>query len=124
MPYKVPSGITVKLLQRSQAQLPAFSPQQLANSLWGLAKLGVLPSATWAQQYAAAAVVRLRRGEFSPQELSSMAWSVARLRLSPGSDWTDAFLRASYAQVSRMSADHLSQVRKEKERKEKCCVRV
>ena len=112
MPYKVPSGITVKLLQRSQAQLPAFSPQQLANSLWGLAKLDVLPSATWAQQYAAAAVVRLRRGEFSPQELSSMAWSVARLRLSPGSDWTDAFLRASYAQVSRMSADHLSQVRK------------
>lgn len=109
--YKVPAGIVTKLMSRSQYQLQAFSPQQLANTLWAIVKLGVVPDDDWTRMYSAAAVFRLRQGEFAPQEMASMVCSVSQLKgFSPPSDWTDAFLRASYTKVTRMSAGHLSQV--------------
>ncbi len=53
------------------------SPQALANSLWALATMSVLPSKAWMDEVFA--VVAQRLGEFEPQALSSLLWSAATL---------------------------------------------
>jgi hypothetical protein len=62
----------------SSSQLYSFSPQNLANLGWGLAKSGADPGSNFMQQYELAVIDRLN--EFSSPELLCVCWACATLR--------------------------------------------
>lgn len=48
--HKVPTAIIGKILLASYPLLPKFSAQQLANTVWSLARLRFLPVQAWSYQ--------------------------------------------------------------------------
>jgi hypothetical protein len=57
-------------------------PQELANSMWALARLGIAPARAWVCEAVAAAGRCMDR--FGSQELSNLTWALARLPRAPG----------------------------------------
>jgi len=55
-----------------------FAPQEVANTLWALARIGAKPSAPVMAEFFIATDRRL--SSFKPHELSSMAWALAKVR--------------------------------------------
>lgn len=55
-----------------------FAPQEVANTLWALARFGAKPSAPVMAEFFSATDRRL--SSFKPQELSSMVWALAKVR--------------------------------------------
>lgn len=76
---------------RAAAQLSPtrWSPQALANTLWGCAKLRVLPPKIWLQGFEAATVAVLPG--FSEQQLANMLWALGELRHCPSDAWLQLF---------------------------------
>ncbi len=79
------------LLRRSEQRLLKYTPQQLANTAWAAAALGLQPPAGWEASYwpATAAVLPSMRDE----ELVAAATAVVKLGLQPPPEWQAALLR-------------------------------
>lgn len=71
------SAFVAAFLSASGASLPRFKPIDLANTLWGLATLGVQPPRRWLA-CALAAAARCW-SSFQPFELSISVWALAKL---------------------------------------------
>jgi hypothetical protein len=72
-----------KLMTAAGAQLPAFIPQHLSNTLWAAATLSQpLPPGFLGKLLA---VADAQLPAFKPQELSTTAWALAKLSLGVGS---------------------------------------
>jgi hypothetical protein len=70
------------VLQRSlQVNQREFKPQTIANLIWGLATLSVLPSDKLMQAMSSEAVSKAE--DFSPQDISNLFWAHAKLGMSP-----------------------------------------
>jgi len=108
MQYKVAAEVVNRLLQQAFGRMTEFSPQQLVNSAWGLARLGFVPSPAWSQQFMASTLSCMH--QLKPQELSSLAWSLSRLRMVPDAAWTQEFLLACHRSLPTFSAAQVSQV--------------
>lgn len=67
-----------------------FSPRDLSQTMWALAKLRHRPGAAWAS--AAAARARAMAPRMSARDLSNLLWAFATLELDPGLDWLAAML--------------------------------
>ena len=65
-----------------------FNPQNLANTLWGFAKLDHLPGEQLLQELSVCILRELPR--FSAQNTSNMLWAFARLGHNPGPELLDA----------------------------------
>jgi hypothetical protein len=119
-------------LAAAQGQLRGFSPQALANTLWGLGTLRAagrpagsgpawlaggpggggdggsgVPSATAPPPQLAPLIAAAARhmAALSPQELSNALLGVARLRAPPGPAWMALFEAASARQLAAGAAD-------------------
>jgi hypothetical protein len=77
---------TTECASLGSTQLSSFSPQNLANLGWGIAKSGADPGSNFMQQYEVATIDRL--SEFSAAELFCVCWACATLRYS--SAWLGA----------------------------------
>lgn len=106
--YKVSPDVINKLLQQAFPQLHGFRPQHLANTVWGLARLGFCPSPAWLQQFFAASSAKM--DQMNASELSSLAWAVHRLRVVPEDTWTARLLQVSERMIPNMAPDHISQL--------------
>lgn len=86
--YRVSSDVVSTLLKQSYQRLHEFTPQHLANSVFGLAKLGFVPNALWAEAFLAVSQARL--GSMRGEELVSTVWAARKLSLKPTQAWLDA----------------------------------
>lgn len=66
-----------KCLTEISGKLASFTPQNLANAAWGLAKLGHRPPQQWLSEFQEASYSKLR--EFSAHELACTLWGLATL---------------------------------------------
>lgn len=64
--------------------------QHLANTLWGLARLGFVPGPSWGMAFLAATGPQLQA--MTAPELVSLAWAVGKLRMAPGPVWAGQLL--------------------------------
>ncbi|KAL4534100.1 hypothetical protein Ndes2526B_g07026 [Nannochloris sp. 'desiccata'] len=69
---------TTECAALGSSQLNSFSPQNLANLGWGIAKSGAEPGSNFMQQYVLSVIDRLN--EFSAPELFCVCWACATLR--------------------------------------------
>lgn len=67
-----------EVARHAEACLSDFTPQGLANLLWGFARVGMQPSQRWMDAYLGTCQNQL--SGFKPQELSVVLWSLARLK--------------------------------------------
>ncbi len=74
-----------------QDMLPHLTPQQLADAIWGFAKLGVTPAADFMAMVTEE--VRSKLGQFRSQDLSNTIWALAVLKYQPEEAWWDEFER-------------------------------
>lgn len=79
MRAKPSRSFLASFLAESGDRLAQFKPQDIANTLWALATLGVQPPADWLQNALSAAERQWVR--FRPQELSITIWGFAKLGL-------------------------------------------
>jgi predicted small integral membrane protein len=70
-----------KLMANAASVLQSFDPQDVANTVWALATMGVTPEAGLlrAMQGRATAVA----GEFNPQEVANTVWALATMGVTP-----------------------------------------
>jgi len=54
-----------------------FAPQEVANTLWALARMGIKPPAPVMVEFFSATDRRM--SSFKPHELSSMVWALAKV---------------------------------------------
>ncbi|GAX74050.1 hypothetical protein CEUSTIGMA_g1500.t1 [Chlamydomonas eustigma] len=94
------------LLTQSRQQLPVFIPQALANSMWGLARIGYSPDPRWMAAFIEESFLKLPL--FNAQELSNTAWSLATLRYTPDSMWMSRFEKESVQHMSAYTPQNLS----------------
>ena len=87
-------------------RLPGFRPQQFANVLWGLARLGHRPPPAWMDAYLAAAEERLV--VFRPPDLARLMWALGALKFLPARGWLGAFLAESGDKLGGFSARDLA----------------
>ncbi|KAG1676081.1 hypothetical protein FOA52_014946 [Chlamydomonas sp. UWO 241] len=106
----MPPNVVSTLLQQAYRQLPSFSAQQLANTVWGLGRLGFKPPSAWTAAFLQCTVEGMRTGRFNSAELSGMVWGMARLGLSPPPAWVTGFLKCVYTELPRMPASDLAQI--------------
>ena len=70
--------LMAEIAKLSEEAFDDFSPQGLANLLWGFARLDVQPSQRWMDGYLRCCQTRL--ADFKPQETSIVLWSLAKLK--------------------------------------------
>ncbi|KAF5830313.1 hypothetical protein DUNSADRAFT_14767 [Dunaliella salina] len=95
--YRVAPNVVRKLLQQAYSVLPHLEPQHMANTLWGLARLGFVPGPMWSQAFLNATGPKLLA--MHAHELSSLAWAVGKLRMAPGPVWVSQLLLVSVQKV-------------------------
>jgi hypothetical protein len=99
---KTPAGFSTSLNPHSSSGPTAWSPQGLANVLWGCARLGLRPPGVWLQGYEAAAVLLLP--QFGGQELANMLWALGELRYAPSEVWMQQYWRQAAGLVQQLQA--------------------
>uniref|UniRef100_A0A383V718 RAP domain-containing protein n=1 Tax=Tetradesmus obliquus TaxID=3088 RepID=A0A383V718_TETOB len=97
---KTPAGFSTSLNPHSSSRPTAWSPQGLANVLWGCARLGLRPPGVWLQGFEAAAVLLLP--QFGPQELANMLWACGELRYAPSEAWMQQYWRQAAGLVAQL----------------------
>jgi hypothetical protein len=90
----------------SSRSVSRHSSQDLANTLWALAVLGVRPHAPWMSSFLLASAAAAPTA--SPQELTNTLWALARLRTAPDAAWLAAFDAASVGALQQFSAQGLA----------------
>eukprot|EP00197_Chlamydomonas_leiostraca_P010643 CAMPEP_0202869518 /NCGR_PEP_ID=MMETSP1391-20130828/12497_1 /ASSEMBLY_ACC=CAM_ASM_000867 /TAXON_ID=1034604 /ORGANISM="Chlamydomonas leiostraca, Strain SAG 11-49" /LENGTH=426 /DNA_ID=CAMNT_0049549845 /DNA_START=24 /DNA_END=1304 /DNA_ORIENTATION=+ len=78
--------------------LPALSPKQLADAIWGFAKQGLQPAQDLMD--AIAAEVQSKLEHFRSQDLSNTIWALAVLKYQPSEEWWGAFERQVYNNIT------------------------
>lgn len=74
-----------------------FYAQALANTIYGLAILGVDPGKEWMAAFYAAA--NQRRKALTGQSLSAVLWALLKLKQQPPPELLDALCKHAHAQV-------------------------
>jgi hypothetical protein len=69
---------------------PPAPAQALSNTLWGCAKLALLPPRPWLEAFFRASLLRLPTS--TSQCLSNTVWALGKLRVRPPQQWMAAFL--------------------------------
>ncbi|KAF8056871.1 TBC2 [Scenedesmus sp. PABB004] len=90
------------------ARLSGFKPQELAQLVWALAKLRVVPGKAWWEQFLQASYHKLHVA--NPQGLATMVWSLGELGLQPPPAWLYHWADAAAAALPRMNAVDLGQL--------------
>ena len=94
----------VQKLMAKAASIPQrFQPQNVANTVWALAKMGVTPEAGLlrAMQGRATAVA----GEFDPQEVANTVWALAMMGVTPD----EKLLRAMQGRATAVAGEFTPQ---------------
>jgi hypothetical protein len=100
------SGLQQRLLAVLQPRLLGLSPQQLANTLWGLATAGLKPSEPWLASFVRASGPKLLG--FKAQEASNTLLGLARLGFNPGKAWLSLYEAAVGQQLAQCSSQVIS----------------
>jgi hypothetical protein len=95
-----------QLLQHCQPLLPACRPEELSSLVWGLAKLGLQPSAPWMRAFLAASAAAF--GAASAQSLSATLYALALLQWRPPEGWMQGQRRALAAALPQCSSQALA----------------
>jgi hypothetical protein len=110
-----------------QAPLHLFTPWQLANTMWALARTGAPVSEHPAFQHAFWAACSSLLPRMAPQELGNVAWAVGRLGLAPPADWVAAVaVRWEQVGATCVAADNvqlaaaLAQWQQQQEQEQEC----
>ncbi|EFJ51335.1 hypothetical protein VOLCADRAFT_103585 [Volvox carteri f. nagariensis] len=94
-----------RLLQASSRHLHVYSPQQLANTSWAAAVLGLQPPPEWEAQFWLASQAALPA--MRTEELVGTAMASAKLRLQPPDRWLAAVLElTSQAMLRQQQHQH------------------
>lgn len=96
------------LLTRADILFGSFSPQEVANTVWGLAKVKHRPPAKIIQGIINTATSQLHT--FGTQELSNLLYGVALLKLQPGADWLTAFVKTSAGKLHAFRPQELANI--------------
>ncbi len=87
-------------------KVPSFNPQDLANTLWSMAALGIEPSddflGAWQQQ------TTDRMPTFNSQDLNNSLWSMASLGIAPSGHLLEAWEKQALSITSKFTPLHLS----------------
>eukprot|EP00798_Chlamydomonas_sp_ICE-L_P005018 gene5018-biopygen15322 len=92
------------ILSEAKLKLPDYIAQELSNSLWAAAKLGIKDrafTAAWLHE------AKLKLPDFNAQELSNSLWAAATLGIEDKA-FTAAWLRAVNLKLSGFNAQELS----------------
>jgi hypothetical protein len=84
-------------LKHSEPRLQDFTPQNLANTAWALAKLRLRPPAAWSACLLAAC--RRSLPAFGPMDLANVAWALGNLGVRPPREWVDDFCLCARLQL-------------------------
>ena len=82
-------------------RLPVFQPSQLWGVVWGLARLGHVPRATWMERWLMCSERVI--GEFTIEGLCHMAWALGALGYVPEKTWLRSFIGQVSAGLYAMS---------------------
>lgn len=72
-------------------QLPNFSGQQLSNTIYAHAFLGIRPSSEFLDRFLQVSLARMKSRDAAPQWISNTVWALASMDLHPGTVWLDTF---------------------------------
>lgn len=99
----------LQLLERAvMYHLPSFEGRQLANTLWGFAKLGHRPPAPWLE--AVLSMCHRRFSTFQPQHLANTLYALMQLEYVPGSVWLSDFFAAVRTNLYGFKPGELAQL--------------
>eukprot|EP00878_Enallax_costatus_P006523 GHUV01006840.1.p1 GENE.GHUV01006840.1~~GHUV01006840.1.p1 ORF type:complete len:358 (+),score=138.67 GHUV01006840.1:1-1074(+) len=76
----------------SGGESSAKLPDALADLIWAIAKLQLMPDHAWLSSFEATSQAVLET--FTPHQLAQVVWGFARLPWQPGQSWMDAYLEA------------------------------
>ena len=86
-----------------QPLLVSAGPQELANCLWSVVQLGLVPSRDWMGAWFHASLESMAQAR--PRDLAQYVWSLAKLgRYPPFRPWMAAFQVASYRKIESFDA--------------------
>ncbi len=99
----------LQLLERAvMYHLPSFEGRQLANTLWGFAKLGHRPPAPWLE--AVLSMCHRRFSTFQPQHLANTLYALMQMEYVPGSVWLSDFFAAVRTNLYGFKPGELAQL--------------
>jgi hypothetical protein len=91
-----------------------FAPQQLSNTMWALAKLGLRPGGAepaadglWRTLFAVSEPL-LAYGAFTPQGIANMAWAAAKAGAAPPAAWVHGLVAAAHVDMGGFCAQNLA----------------
>ncbi len=102
-----PSGELVEIwLELAEKKISGFKPQELANSLWALAKLGEDLPGSFLRAWSQAATRNI--SAFNSQELSNSLWAFATLGEKPPASFLSAWTQTATRNISAFNSQDLS----------------
>jgi hypothetical protein len=90
-----------------QQELPHVTPMDLADVVWGLARMRYTPPAHWT--HTLTLTISGKLAEFGAQDLAVVIWGYSSLGIKPDRSWLVAFRSLSNAKYDDDSAQQLAQ---------------